>query len=931
MYRYIKSLWLVTLPLFLAIVFGITRNAQSSKWSRTGTLHVGMGSSLSGFPCVGFPDGRVMRVGGLGGNRKYEIYDPATGIWTKWQDLPSSCDHRMAMLLPNGKALMIDGVGEIYHYDLFADTWEAVSPVAFPNWTMRAPATLLRDGRMLAVSYDNVNGCAVYDTSGGGTVTILTNSPQDHPDAVETMLPDGRVLLIGKNTKCDIFTPGVDGWQMAASPDKPRYHGVGVLLPPPWNEVLVAGGCDTSVCELYTPDSWTRTGNLNFWPRTVPAMALLPSGEALITGGEHFNINRICELYDPENKEWTSTDSMRIKRSHHTMVILPTGKAMAIGTIIVSSGGDTCEIYDHSDGKWDTKPSLYFDRMAHTVTPLPIIPTKNCSTNVLIVGGENGMGTLKKCELYNYSLEHITITDDLAEARSHHTAVLLPSGQVLVAGGKDGATTRSSSELYNVTTQLWTTTTGAMTDARYDHTATLLKNGDVLVTGGESSPGTCLGSCEIYSGTWTFTANPMLVPRARHTAIILLNGDVLVIGGEDNLGTPLDACEIWDSGLDNWSPACQLSEPRSLHTAVLLQSGKVLVIGGKDAGGAPLSSCEIFDPDSNKWFPEGSLNTARHSHNAMLLYSGLVLVTGGNNGANSCEIWDPAAEWDPVANTHQWKVTGSLTDGRAYHSSALIPRDKPYVLAIGGKNGTYLKSIEEYDVGLGYREIWQSEITNYPAVTPISKNMDIEGTLFRGVSEADGGNYCHIVSNDHPIISLVRIGGGNWQGNGGGGLLYMPLSTSWDAAHTNVDATKAAAFKGYYMIWSIVNGIPCRWYNQCAGIEEKTGERHKATGISVSVYPNPATTKTSIKFRVQSSELKNKKLSTLNSQLLTLKIYDISGRLVRSLTITDNRTPNTEVTWNRKDSENRKVKSGIYFYRLSCKDLEIKGKFVILK
>ena len=112
------------------------------------------------------------------------------------------------------------------------------------------------------------------------------------------------------------------------------------------------------------------------------------------------------------------------------------------------------------------------------------------------------------------------------------------------------------------------------------------------------------------------------------------------------------------------------------------------------------------------------------------------------------------------------------------------------------------------------------------------------------------------------------------------------------------------------------------------GVEEKTGRRHKSEGISVSVYPNPATTKASIKFRVQGLELKNSQLATHNSQLT---IYDLSGRLVRSLSITDNRIPITEVTWDERDAEGKKVNSGIYFYSIKYKDSGAKGKFIILK
>ena len=923
---YMKLLGFVILSLFSGI-------AQGGRWSRTGDLtHL-----RCGYSGVGLTNGKVMVMGTQYEiSSGYEFFDPATGTWVWGDSLPpgseGTIDHAMAVLLPNGKVIYLSAItSELWFYDPFTNTFFLSS--ASLNYKYCADATLLKNGQLL-VMYDGQN-CALYDyVTDGINLTGAVN--YKHLNGAEVLLPDGKVLVTGGgNTpwgglsdKCELYDAG--SWSSADSMNEIRKTHVAMLFPPPWNKVLVAGGVENmdhpqkKECELYdiVLDTWAYTDSVKHPPRHYSTMALLPSGKAMIIGGVYIHSspknNNQCEIYDPETEKWSDTDSMEVARAHNTSFILPTGKvltASGVETVELSYPEAltiTAEIYDPSNGVWAGKPDLNVGRAAHTVTPLPIIPTSNCSANVLIAGGEDLSGALKSCELYNYCMERVTITDSLNEARTHHTAVLLPSGEVLVAGGKDGGAL-TSSELFNVPTQLWTII-GDMTNARFDHTATLLKNGDVLVTGGNA--GIYLSSCEIYnSGNWTPTANPMATPRARHTAIILLNGNILVIGGQTTGGNATATCELWDGS--SWTGFPSMSTARYWHTATLLQSGKVLVAGGTSDGSTPLSNCEIYDPDADTWTAETDLNQARYLHNTTLLYSGLVLVTGGNGGISSCETYDPA--------TQGWTTdyTGTLIAGRAYHSSVLVPDTMPFILAIGGKSGaSYLNSIEEYDVGLGYRSIWQSTITNYSSVTLISPSMDIEGTLFRGVSEADGGNYCHIANNDHPIISLVRIGGGNWQGNGGGEILHMPLSSYWDTAHTVVHP-EIADFQGYYRLWSIVNGIPCRWYSPCMNIEEKTGERHKATGISVSVYPNPATTKTSIKFRVHDS-----RLTTHDSRLT---IHDISGRLVRSLTITDNRTPNTEVTWDRRDLEGRKVKSGIYFYRLNYKDFEIKGKFIILK
>ena len=104
-------------------------------------------------------------------------------------------------------------------------------------------------------------------------------------------------------------------------------------------------------------------------------------------------------------------------------------------------------------------------------------------------------------------------------------------------------------------------------------------------------------------------------------------------------------------------------------------------------------------------------------------------------------------------------------------------------------------------------------------------------------------------------------------------------------------------------------------------------EKLQVTDYKLQVFPNPATTKTGIQFTVNGLQFTDKRLATLNSQLLTLKIYDLSGRLVKSFVISplsSGRQPTT-VVW-----EGKEVKSGIYFYRVNYGDYEDRGKFVIL-
>ncbi|MBI4722106.1 MAG: T9SS type A sorting domain-containing protein [Candidatus Stahlbacteria bacterium] len=891
----------------------------ASRWSWTGFLSI----CRRGFSNAMLTDGRLMVMSAelTPGDDSFEVFNPATGVWTG-DNLPQGqAEHQMGMLLPNGQvSYWCESTVRMYRYNPMTNLWDTT--IANINWYDRGPATLLKNGEMLLM-YDPGGACKLYNC--WTDLITPTGSLNDaRYKGVEVLLPDGNVLAAGGEYTSDpmgseLYNPVSGSWTRTLGQlNEPHYYTVAALLPTR-NKVLIAGGGPGgySRTEIYTiaTQRWDTAGidTLNTRERSAPAMVILPNGKPMIMGGTNIgNVNhkRSCEIYDidaPTADQWQYTDSMQVPRSHFTASVLVTGKILVAGTystIPAQFPKNSAEIYDPSNPTWELKANLITARKCHTVTVLPIYHTTNCSTNVLIVGGEDASGTaLKTCELYNYGENNTIATGDLNVARTHHCAMLFPppAMQVIAIGGKNAGGATNSCEIYDVVNENWATT-NPMGAARFDHSATLLGDGNILVTGGEGSGGTILNSGEVYSaGIWTPTTN-MTTARTEHNAVILLDGRVMVIGGRNTGGTT-NSTEIWNG--TTWSTGPSLNTGRYLHTAVVLQSGRILVIGGRGNSGA-IASCEIWDPAGGGWQYEGNLLAARYAHNSTLLYSGMVVTTGGtNNGTNylgGSEIWDPAAERDTLTNRHNWKTSGFGTP-KGYQASVLVPIVKPYLISIGGgtDGGGVINNIDRWDVGLGYISPWQSTISSHPSVTPISSPMIVQGTLFRGVSEADGGNYCHIVSSDHPVMTLLRTGGGNYQGNGGGDILYMPLSNNWNETQTNI--YPPTNLNGYYKIWAVVNGIPTKWYWVCADVEENS----KQGSFVPSVFPSPSMG--SVMFKIG-----NVKVNT------DITIYDCAGRIVRSITA----TPRT------KEIKLNGLKTGIYFYRIENNLSTGKGKFVVL-
>jgi hypothetical protein len=64
---------------------------------------------------------------------------------------------------------------------------------------------------------------------------------------------------------------------------------------------------------------------------------------------------------------------------------------------------------------------------------------------------------------------------------------------------------------------------------------------------------------------------------------------------------------------------------------------------------------------------------------------------------------------------------------------------------------------------------------------------------------------------------------------------------------------------------------------------------------------------------------------------VSLSIFDVSGRLVRSLIDKRLKPDNYCLRWDGKDDRNRRLGQGIYFYRLQTEDLKATKKMVLLK
>ena len=262
--------------------------------------------------------------------------------------------------------------------------------------------------------------------------------------------------------------------------------------------------------------------------------------------------------------------------------------------------------------------------------------------------------------------DHVSAALMMRIARAAHSATLLPDGHVLIAGGFRTEGTReiaiASAELYDPATDSFQRISD-MTEARSGHTATLLPSGEVLIVGWWG-PRQRIATAELYNPqTRTFRATASLAaPRASMTATLLADGHVVIIGGDSAPNVSQLVAEIYDPATETFTQGQRLSVGRSAHTATLLQDGTVLIVGGSAGNDRVLASAEIYDPRTGGFTPTGDMHEVRYKHAAVLLPTGNVLIVGGSNQNDWTGKYLSAEEYDPA--TRMFHQAASLIGER---------------------------------------------------------------------------------------------------------------------------------------------------------------------------------------------------------------------------------------------------------------------------
>lgn len=333
--------------------------------SEIAAMHIARASHTSTL----LPNGKVLIAGGFAGSggesnpyTTAELFDPSSGTFQSVANMSLGRSGHTAILLKNGKVLMVGGWTGHYARPGSAEVFDPTTGSFTPTGNMvieRAgnTATLLPDGRVLIAGgvdrQENALASAeIYDpTTGKFTQTGSMTEPRGAHTA--TALRDGRVLIVGGGSghypsqnvhrSAEIFNPATARFTSAGQMSVGRHKHAAILLRS--GKVLIIGGSDNrdwhgqyASAEIYDPASGTfnATGAMDTARFKLPAaVALLPNGRVLVAGGGAF-----AELYDETTGTFTKVaGSLGSARFFASATALAGGKALVTGGYAQSGSG----------------------------------------------------------------------------------------------------------------------------------------------------------------------------------------------------------------------------------------------------------------------------------------------------------------------------------------------------------------------------------------------------------------------------------------------------------------------------------------------------------------------------------------------------------------------------------------------------------------
>jgi hypothetical protein len=304
-------------------------------------------------------NGKVLIVGGFNTQQTLitvaEVYDPATGSFSATGSLNAGRFSAAVSILPTGKVLVLGGQGigvsyvlPVEIYDPVAGTFQTVDTLPFQRSSFGTAR--LNNGRLLiAGGFDNTTNAdsassSLYDLVNGGFTS--TGSMQVAREGKTTLLNSGKALVFGGfflsgagPGNFEIYDPSTQTFGSLTSVPQGRYAETDTLLPN--GKLFLVGGNDNSnsfskpIAASLLIDTASLTSaagpSLNV-VRQGHTSTLLSNGQVLIAGGYQNNDTNSAELYTTASLNLLNLTSIAVTPGAGSLATGAAQRFIATGT-----------------------------------------------------------------------------------------------------------------------------------------------------------------------------------------------------------------------------------------------------------------------------------------------------------------------------------------------------------------------------------------------------------------------------------------------------------------------------------------------------------------------------------------------------------------------------------------------------------------------
>jgi hypothetical protein len=496
-------------------------------------------------------------------------------------------------------------------------------------------------------------------------------------------------------------------------------------------------------------------------------------------------------------------------------------------------------------------------------------------------------------------------------ARRSHEMCYIGGDQVLLFGGYDGDVGVRDDEtwLYDLSDDTWTLQSpGTGPSAREAHAMCYIGGDQVLLFGGTdgSSYYDDTWVYDLSADTWT-QQSPGTGPSQRSGhAMCYIGGDQVLLFGGWNGSSNYDDTWVYDLSADTWTQQSPGTKPlpRRIHTMCYIDVNQFLLFGGTD--GSYKDDTWLYDLSGDTWTQQNPVTkpSVRSDHAMCYIGGKQALLFGGYGGSNNDDTW----VYDLSDNT--WTLDGNTTQpsARSSHRMAMTSLDgsSNIVLFGGWNNPSY------------YDDTWTFGGGDYALPVELSS---FHAEVVKGGIKLHWSTASEINNKGFIVYKQSQQGS------------LLPCSELIEGAGTTSEPQQ------YSFTDKDVQPDVLYTY-QIADIEEGTGKEtlHPAITIIASKdalqakeipeafalhanYPNPFNPTTTIEFDVP--------VGTYN--YTSLRIYDASGKLVKTLIDEPMDGGKYSVSWHGKDDSGNAVSSGTYYCKMITETYSETRQLVLLK